>query len=206
MNNIVYQYEFWTSMVYVRQSYEVQEALRLDKTWGDKAALGEARRKEVDEEKKAKAREASRKSMAKKRANFTPQEKAADRQVQNEHSAKHRLWHRLDILKAEDTRRHSDPDKPKRRRVARLKRPHDYPHEDRHEYDKFNEEKKAKKARVNAKLAKGGKNGSGKAEEEEDDLDESDESGELDELDSDSDEEEEEEEPPHKLRRLHKRG
>ncbi|KAF9006276.1 hypothetical protein BDZ89DRAFT_1144855 [Hymenopellis radicata] len=78
---------------------------------GDTAALGEARLKEIEEEKKAKAREASRKSMA-NAANCTPEEKAADRLVQNSHSAKHRLWHRLDILKAEDARRHSDPDKP----------------------------------------------------------------------------------------------
>ncbi|KAF9012959.1 hypothetical protein BDZ89DRAFT_1223264 [Hymenopellis radicata] len=110
------------------------------------AALKAARRQQNEEEKKAKAREASRKSMAKKRANRTPQEKAADRQLQNQYSAKHRRWNRLEILKAEDARRHSDPDKPKRRRVARLKRIHDYPHKDYQEHQQLNKAKKAKKA------------------------------------------------------------
>ncbi|KAF8998318.1 hypothetical protein BDZ89DRAFT_1051641 [Hymenopellis radicata] len=155
---------------------------------GDAAVLGEARRKEIDEEKKAKVRE----------ARAWPKQRAADRLVQKNYSAKHRMHNRLNILVAEDARRHSDPDKPrvqsvlklpdvlripcgKRRRVARLKRIHDYPHEDYHQYQEFNQAKQAKKekARLDAKLPKRGKNGSGE-EEEEDDLDESD--GELDEL------------------------
>ncbi|KAF9006292.1 hypothetical protein BDZ89DRAFT_1144871 [Hymenopellis radicata] len=76
---------------------------------------------------------------------MTAAEHQADRNSSNKHNDKYRSGNRMRLLQEAHTRRHSDPEKPKRVRRATLKRPSDYAAADIVQHVLFNQEKKSGK-------------------------------------------------------------